>query len=463
MSPSFNGSVHSIGPSCVWVPCKAHDFSDWPRPTLNFGGSIAGELKASHPELEAKSIDLAISGYPVVSIVGVSVFVPELMSNLHHLCWDGDGHFDRSKFVEKTPPGLGDIITYVRMVERSLLDGHAVIQFSSRKFKAQNAILAGAVMILLHKASARGAWATISRACASSGENEAAWERFPLPFSMQGTTGNTSVTVLDCLEGLESALNLGWLNYRTFDVKAWFELRRKFDATWLIPDAMLAIGDPASTSLNPAYPNLLTPSNDKKMTMEFEDALKTDTYPAERMDTPSTDATIQELRAELLLRTSSALLVEKTNFPDMLSAAGVTHVVRLNYSKETAACGSYEQVFNDAGFEINAFAFKDGTAPPAQLAKQFIREATKWRCGKEAKSVVAVHCKAGLGRTGAIIALYACHNYEIDGKAFHGWARMCRPGCIQTVEQEAWVRALPPASKRQMPGCFGSLGRILSI
>lgn len=51
------------------------------------------------------------------------------------------------------------------------------------------------------------------------------------------------------------------------------------------------------------------------------------------------------------------------------------------------------------------------------------------------KGAIAVHCKAGLGRTGSLIALYAMKHYGFPAAAFTGWIRIARPGSILGPQQ----------------------------
>jgi hypothetical protein len=50
-------------------------------------------------------------------------------------------------------------------------------------------------------------------------------------------------------------------------------------------------------------------------------------------------------------------------------------------------------------------------------------------------NAVAVHCKAGLGRTGTMIGCYIMKHYNFPALALIGWMRICRPGSVLGPQQ----------------------------
>jgi protein-tyrosine phosphatase len=349
----------------------------------------------------------------------VRVIAPEALSELDRCRWDGDGHFDMTQFHQKMPPSLGQVCKYMRLLDAMAEECSLVVHLSTESERAVGSTLAGAYMVCAKNCSGQQAWQAIQKASPPpSAQASLAWDRFPLPFAphVEQTTA-TSCTVRDCLDGMEVARDLCWLDYRKFDVEAFALLRRKFDASWIIPGEMLALGDPSLTARNPAYPDLLR---------------------------PGTKGPPEELSHE----ESEVSMLNKDTFVSLLQRVGVGSVVRLNRLHEVGdAANVYDSIFQNAGVEVVAFEFNDGESPPKGLVKAFVADARRRRA-LTGKPVLALHCKAGLGRTGVVAGAYAAELYKVNGKAFHGWARMSRPGSIQTHMQERYLRAIGGSSSQ---------------
>eukprot|EP01015_Nassula_variabilis_P018275 TRINITY_DN2971_c0_g2_i3.p1 TRINITY_DN2971_c0_g2~~TRINITY_DN2971_c0_g2_i3.p1 ORF type:complete len:162 (+),score=53.92 TRINITY_DN2971_c0_g2_i3:62-547(+) len=73
---------------------------------------------------------------------------------------------------------------------------------------------------------------------------------------------------------------------------------------------------------------------------------------------------------------------------------------------------------------------RDGSCPPDELILKFLELTEK------EKGAVAVHCKAGLGRTGTMICAYAMKHYHFPAAAWVGWNRIARPGSILGPQQQ---------------------------
>ncbi|XP_050497544.1 dual specificity protein phosphatase CDC14C-like isoform X1 [Diabrotica virgifera virgifera] len=105
----------------------------------------------------------------------------------------------------------------------------------------------------------------------------------------------------------------------------------------------------------------------------------------------------------------------------------VSTVVRLNKK-------AYDSnAFIEAGFDHKDLYFVDGGTPSERILQQFIT------VSENAKGVIAVHCKAGLGRTGSLIGCYIMKHYKFTAEEAIAWIRICRPGSI-IGHQQSWLQ-----------------------
>ena len=96
----------------------------------------------------------------------------------------------------------------------------------------------------------------------------------------------------------------------------------------------------------------------------------------------------------------------------------MTRVVRLNEAKYD------KNKFVRNGIDHSDLFFIDGSTPPEKIVQEFLDISEK------ESGALAIHCKAGLGRTGTLIGLYAMKHYKFPAAAFIGWIRIARPGSI---------------------------------
>jgi protein-tyrosine phosphatase len=108
----------------------------------------------------------------------------------------------------------------------------------------------------------------------------------------------------------------------------------------------------------------------------------------------------------------------------LMKSLGVTCIVRFNdkcYDRK---------VFTNNGIRHVDLYYEDGGNPSDNILQSFLQ-----LCESE-KGAIAVHCKAGLGRTGTNIAAYMMKHYGYTAKETIAWCRICRPGCIVGPQQQ---------------------------
>ncbi|KAM3604359.1 uncharacterized protein V6R79_009976 [Siganus canaliculatus] len=205
-----------------------------------------------------------------------------------------------------------------------------------------------------------------------------------------------NLTVLDCLQGIRKALQHGFFDFDNFHVEEYehYERVENGDMNWIIPGKVLAFSSPHPRS-------------------KIENG-----YPLHAPEA----------------------------YFEYFHRHDVMAVVRLNRKLYDS------RRFEDAGFEHHDLFFPDGTTPSDLIVRRFLHV-----CESSA-GAVAVHCKAGLGRTGTLIGCYLMKHFRFTAAEAIAWIRICRPGSIIGPQQNfleekqhtLWVQGDVHRSKQKL-------------
>nr|CCA17266.1 dual specificity protein phosphatase putative [Albugo laibachii Nc14] len=183
-----------------------------------------------------------------------------------------------------------------------------------------------------------------------------------------------NLSILDCLQGLEKAIQRRYVSTQTFQLREYqhYEQVENGDLTWVSPKFIAFAGPHQQYSRTPQGHVMLTPEQ----------------------------------------------------YIPYFKAKNVTLVVRLNEKQYD------ENRFIDAGIEHLDLIYPDGTNAPIPILLKFIEACEK------TSGAVAVHCKAGLGRTGTCIGAYMMKHDLFTAHQLIGWLRLCRPGSVIGPQQQ---------------------------
>lgn len=187
-----------------------------------------------------------------------------------------------------------------------------------------------------------------------------------------------SLSVLDVLRGISQAHRRKLLDISQFPLKEYYRYRepKEGNLNWIVPNKLLAFASPA-----------------------------------DRKEAPSSRHPGQP----------------PEQYIDYFTHKKVSDIIRLNPEKYDT------KSLEDAGFKVHALPFPDGGSPSEDLVDPFLE------IMENAQGAVAVHCLAGLGRTGTMIGCYLMKHYLLTAGECIGWLRLCRPGSVIGPQQHFLV------------------------
>ncbi|KAH7053587.1 dual specificity protein phosphatase [Linnemannia elongata] len=201
-----------------------------------------------------------------------------------------------------------------------------------------------------------------------------------------------TLSILDCLRGLRKGLDRGLLRLDKFNVKEYehYERVSNGDFNWITPFFIAFAG------------------------------------PKDKMKR-------EELLRHEAIRAAAGRTRLNKSFRSVLSyfsTHNVQCIIRLNDK-------TYDKAhFTARGIEHVDMIYPDGTCPPWYIVERFFDVCE--RVAMCQGGVVAVHCMAGLGRTGTLIGAYLMRHFDMTARETIAFLRLMRPGSVVGPQQN-WL------------------------
>ena len=119
---------------------------------------------------------------------------------------------------------------------------------------------------------------------------------------------------------------------------------------------------------------------------------------------------------------------------------GISIIVMLSSDEECMQITgqSLRNLYHREGFEIIYLPIPDFGTPKLDELRSAVNRAHSF---KETGKGIAIHCHAGLGRTGLFAACLAKEGLGLSGKEAIDWVRNQIPGAVEVSEQESIVKS----------------------
>ncbi|KAF8665767.1 hypothetical protein AX16_000215 [Volvariella volvacea WC 439] len=209
-----------------------------------------------------------------------------------------------------------------------------------------------------------------------------------------------NLNIQDCLWGIWKAMQNGLCDMNEFSVEEYefYEKVDNGDWNWITPN-FIAFASPSD-------PNWRETQTKDGATVDLQQGSAS----------PRKNLALQRKLPQPFL-----------NCLDYFEKRNVRLVIRLNtkmYDRKT---------FLERGIDHMELYFDDGTNPTDEIVRTFIEVADRII---EQGGAVAVHCKAGLGRTGTLIGAYLIWKYGFTANEAIAFMRIVRPGSVVGPQQQ---------------------------